>query len=1704
VRRRYGYRRGPRSRGFLTVESLEDRRLLATIVVTSTSDRTFAADAFLTLRDAIELTDGQLTVGQLSAAQQALVTGTPGQSGVTDTIDFDIPGTSPFTISPTGALPPLTHPAFIDGQSQPGYSSITNFGAPLIQIQGSGNTFGVNGLMLASGSSGSTIRGLCISGFATGVGIDIESDDNLVLGDYLGTDIAGEEPQPNEGGVSIDDASQNTIGGTVSSLAPANVISGNLDGIDIQGPNASRNWILGNRVGTDVSGSKALGNANGVFILNGAQNNTIGGLESGAANVISGNTVLGIEITGPSTGDNIVAGNLIGTESTGVNQIGNGKGIVILGAGSNMIGGSLAAARNVISGNSGIGVEIEGSGASQNIVAGNYIGTNASGTSALANVEGVMIALGAASNTIGGSLRNVISGNSGIGVEIEGSGTSQNIVAGNYIGTNASGTSALANVEGVMIALGAASNTIGGSFAGAGNVISGNDGDGVEVDANTAQNVVAGNLIGTDETGSLGLGNGSHGVDIRGGVGTTIGGTVAGAGNVIAGNLGFGVQILGTSSNSVVAGNYIGTNCAGSSTLGNLLSGVFITGSSGNTVGGINTYNSNDQIISFSGNVIAGNGFDGVDIVGSFVAGGSSAMHNVVEGNLIGTNSSFASLGNQNAGVRLFQTNQNTIGGAVAGAGNTIAGNGSNGISLLASDENKFYGNVIGLKDLEGPVGNVGDGIQLLGSSNNVIGLDAGDDPASATGKAKKNIISGNGGVGIVIDGGTSNAGSNSVAGNWIGTDLTGTMPLGNGGGGIQIASSPANTVTGNVVGANNGIGISLANADGSQVQDNKLGTDVSGTLNLMLENTDDGIRVLNSGDFSQVVISANVVGYSGGAGIAVVGSSNVQISGNMIGTDQSGEKFGGIGSDGIRVVNSTLGIRGNVISTCNGDGISATNSTLQIQGNEIGTDKAGIYGGTAYNQGDGIRIVGISGSATIGGVVSSDSNVISNNVGDGIAISTAATALIEGNEIGTDITGSQALSNFSDGISVSVGSGVTIGGVIAAASNVISSNFGNGISIATGSFAQIYGNEIGTDITGSKSLGNTGDGISVLRVPFMEDGGCTIGGTAGSAANVISGNTGTGISLDGSAGINISGNFIGVTSTAGTALPNRGDGIDLENSTGNLIGPGNIISGNFGYGVRIEGSGSRLNVLEGNLIGTDQSGQFDVANGLDGVFIEQQASLNTVGGPSAAARNVISGNTSSGVHLSAAGTTSNVITGNYIGTSLSGTRLQGPSTIQPIGVLIDQGATGSIISGNVISGNAFAGVQITGTSAPINSSASQIVGNRIGTDATGTVAVSNEIGVLIDNTVMNTIGGTNPGLGNTISGNTQFGVEIIGTSTTAATANQIMGNMIGPGASGTAFANSGQNVALWYLAENPWLQQVGILVTDSIGNTIGGSSPGAANVISGNDAGVEISGFNTSLQPSTVVTMIMGNSIGITPGVTTIGNVLGVWVNDVPNNLIGGGGSREGNTVSGNSQSGIYIIGPNATGNLMQGNIIGLGPAGQNYNYSTGKSPTDPFPIGIYIQGSKSNTIGGAQAGAGNIISGNNVGVYIFGAGGSATGNQILGNSIGLSVKGGSNPPGNKLYGVMLYNAPSNNAPDSGPGRNKYAGNGIANFREFSGSDPPTTPSSSGTGSGSTATKPAHHSNLVVHQSPRRTAAHATVTVHGRKLPAGPMRKPG
>ena len=349
-------------------------------------------------------------------------------TGGTVTIDFDIPGSGVQTITPQTALPSITASVFVDGFSQPGYA-----GTPLIELSGSEATT-ADGLTITG--SGTTIRGLDVGGFYSGAGIHITST------------------------------------------------------------SATGNWIYGNEIGTDPTGSQARSNEDGVQIDGGATDNLIGTNGDGVndtaeSNLLSANLYTGVLITGGGTSGNAVAGNLIGTNASGTVALDNGTQLV-------------AESPN------------------------EYLG------------GGVLIGLGATDNRIGTDgdgvgERNVIAGSVNDGIDIYGIGTEGNIVAGNFIGTDLTGTRALGIAgDGIHIVDGASSNWVGvnpeggAAYGDEGNLISG-VGDGVQLSGALVDgNVVAGNKIGTDVTGLSPIPNAYNGVEIDSGVDNTIGGTTAG------------------------------------------------------------------------------------------------------------------------------------------------------------------------------------------------------------------------------------------------------------------------------------------------------------------------------------------------------------------------------------------------------------------------------------------------------------------------------------------------------------------------------------------------------------------------------------------------------------------------------------------------------------------------------------------------------------------------------------------------------------------------------------------------------------------------------------------------------------------------------------------------------------------------------------------------------------------------------------------------------------------------------------------------------------------------------------------------------------------------------------------------------------------------------------------------------------------------
>ena len=298
----------------------------------------------------------------------------------------------------------------------------------------------------------------------------------------------------------------------------------------------------------------------------------------------------GIRLTGDG---NYVAGNHIGTDGT--NPLPNANYGVRVEGDANVVGGTTPADRNVISSNL---VEVRVITGTANRIEGNWIGTDSTGDAVLVGGDGVVV--DSSGNFVGSPYAgNVVAGET-VGVALYGD---ENFVQGNLIGTNAAGDSALDNSVGVVVD--GERNTIGGPNPGAGNLVSGNDLEGILLNSGGGNfTTVQGNLVGTSADGSQALPNGGFGdfpgIEVESSD-NTIGGPEPGAGNVLSGNDGAGARILGD--RNTLVGNKIGVDVTGLWDVGNGGSGVLIAGD-------YNAIGSTDPALAM--NTIASNDGDGV------------------------------------------------------------------------------------------------------------------------------------------------------------------------------------------------------------------------------------------------------------------------------------------------------------------------------------------------------------------------------------------------------------------------------------------------------------------------------------------------------------------------------------------------------------------------------------------------------------------------------------------------------------------------------------------------------------------------------------------------------------------------------------------------------------------------------------------------------------------------------------------------------------------------------------------------------------------------------------------------------------------------------------------------------------------------------------------------------------------------------------
>jgi hypothetical protein len=658
----------------------------------------------------------------------------------------------------------------------------------------------------------------------------------------------------------------------------------------------------------------------------------------------------------------------------------------------------------------------------------------------------------------------------------------------------------------------------------------------------------------------------------------------------------------------------------------------------------------------------------------------------------------------------------------------------------------------------------------------------------------------------------------------------------------------------------------------------------------------------------------------------------------------------------------------------------------------------------------------------------------------------TGDSSIVTGNWLGLDVAAAAAPNE--TGLRVLGARGVSVGGDLPGLRNIISENAGEGIRVTDATGTRIAGNHVGISPTGITPMGNKRVGIVIERSRSTRIG------DGPTRRNVVSGNTLGGITIIQSEGTLVLDNFIGLDQNGLGTLQNGGTGIYVRDSPNTIIGDdpntatislavgtgcgavwrnlpqgGNVIAGNDGAGITVEGRTSTGVVIAQNRIGTDSSGTRRLGNTGVGVFIVQSPGV-IIGGSRQGAGNLISGNRT-GVLVSGLEARGTRVFGNLIGTSVTGFD---PLGNDGIGIHILDAPESTIGSGrsltmcNLVSGNGTSGsysgiyVQRPGARDAV------VEGNFVGVDQLGMDPIGNSgNGITIDGAPAALVGGANTSngwRGNVVAANGMAGIAVLGDS---AAGTRILGNNVGMNAWGSA-----ELFNLTAVPGTSLLQSAGIAITNAPDIMVGDTILETSNLVSGgNRNGIVISG------PRALNVRVQNNYIGVArDGFTQRGNRnAGVVIHEAPKNLIGRPtlkpGPPHGNQISGNHAlgggAGLQIEGDTAVGNKVAGNLIGTRRDGGDL----GNSGT-----GVRIGHNASETqIGGPDSTFANVIAFNwRSGVVVApGHGGRhSTRNAILSNSIhsnrgiGIDLNADSVSPSPRRQQAGLMGSP-------GPGPNNW-----------------------------------------------------------------------
>jgi len=1092
---------------------------------------------------------------------------------------------------------------------------------------------------------------------------------------------------------------------------------------DASNPGANaNNMIIDNvTVGVDRLNAKGANNNHGIVVTE-AANVTI------QNSVISGNNSNGIRLI------NVVGGNLIGNK-IGVNNSGNAclgnkhDGINMSNSSNVIIGSATVIPSNIISCN-GIGEDslsdlgkrgIYMEDSDDNQILGNYIGTGILGTElGMGNfISGILLSANFSNSGDGSDgnkiQSNIISNNGKYKLSNSGPTASQhgvviadksdnNILISNLIGVGKNGLSLGNKASGLEIIQKSNGNRIGGSSDSA-NVIAGNGGSGISLQSGASNSIINGNYIGVIPSGTV-VPNGAQGVLINAnragpsnitypvGTASLVNNNIKN--NIISGNLGFGLQTLGTElvSGLQLKGNLIGLLPDGTMSVasGNKLGGIlFNTDLNGILIGGTGV---ND------GNYISNNGGDAIQIDPPT----STGTNNRIYGNKIGITKTNGVAGNTGNGLNIKENAQNLLigDGSLAGA-NVIVNSESNGIITETGATNITVDrNFIGvLADGTTAAGNKGNGIQFQGTTNAIIqNAQIAFNGTGATGD------------GILITGSTSTF---TVDKNLIGTVTAMTTNQANLGFGINI-SGGIGTISDNSIAYNMQGGINVSGTDGLlTITSNKVGTTTAsspktgititgGTNNQLLSNTVrnqavDGISI--SGTTTNL-LSGNSVRDNLGNGISIAGGTNT--------------------FDNTTAANTVTANKGDGINISGGTNtISSTNVTNNIlNGYSISNGVTSVFSSTiSGNKKNGIVLDGDLGRTTIGKLTAG--NTITTNGENGVLMTNGATGNTVDNSSAIDGNGTEGIGS---GIVLDNATGNKIGSIQL---NKINGNAVHGILLLNGAKDNIINNNsIGLTVGNTEQgiaviSAGTGNEITLNRIESSGKNGLYIEGTSGTivSSNTIGSNTGNGVFITGTSNTNtFESNNIGVTALgADNSNGANKAGIQVNGGTGNIIGTTgkpNIFGGTTqDYGVLVDGgTGTKIDF---NYFGTKSATTVDVSTALNGILVSAAnvASIN---------ENVFSYSGKEAVKLTGA-SRATTIDNNFFGVNNDGTTILAAG--KPASAIFAQGAiTSTAITNNIIPSTSSDAIVLDGVS-----STNSLTGNKIGVFGDNTKGAGNATG---------------------------------------------------------------------------------------------------------------------------------------------------------------------------------------------------------------------------------------------------------------------------------------------------------------------------------------------------------------------------------------